>query len=184
MWHGYLGNFTSKLQPLFNPLLLSHNHNMYPLLSRNPFFSDHLHSLIAAVLRPHRRRRTVVTHHRITTPSSPSPPFLHLYRRLTFFFSYRSVSGGHEVVGEEKEGESVCRREIIESEENFFLNDMDYSCLTLPNLLKSLIDNFISTIKIPSLIPNEISLCVGIGWEYYKIQQEEILQYQRNIQIH
>nr|ABN08904.1 Ankyrin [Medicago truncatula] len=87
---------------------------MYPLLSRNPFFSDHLHSLIAAVLRPHRRRRTVVTHHRITTPSSPSPPFLHLYRRLTFFFSYRSVSGGHEVVGEEKEGESVCRREIIE----------------------------------------------------------------------
>ncbi|AES81694.1 ankyrin repeat protein [Medicago truncatula] len=91
---------------------------MYPLLSRNPFFSDHLHSLIAAVLRPHRRRRTVVTHHRITTPSSPSPPFLHLYRRLTFFFSYRSVSGGHEVVGEEKEGESVCRREIIERNGN------------------------------------------------------------------
>ncbi|RHN72696.1 hypothetical protein MtrunA17_Chr2g0290581 [Medicago truncatula] len=116
MWYGYLGNFTSKLQPLFNPLLLSHNHNLYPLLSRNLFFSDHLHSLIAAVLRPsHRRLRAVVTHHRITTPSSPSPPFLHLYWRLAFFFLQIYVSGGHEVVGEEKEGESVYRREIFQS---------------------------------------------------------------------
>lgn len=108
MWYGYLGNFTSKLQPLFNPLLLSHNHNLYPLLSRNLFFSDHLHSLIAAVLRPsHRRLRAVVTHHRITTPSSPSPPFLHLYRRLAFF-SYRSMSPAATRWSEKRKKERVC----------------------------------------------------------------------------
>jgi hypothetical protein len=106
-------------------LIISYQNHNLSLIHYFSLSSQYVSSSLSTDLRPpsppfsdHHRHRTVVTHHRITTPSSPSPPFVHLYQRfdlffkiyifvrqslqpLAFFFSFFQiyVSGGHEVEG-------------------------------------------------------------------------------------